>query len=211
MSPPPSPNSSHADPTAGVATVAFDLMDTLVRDPFREALRAATGRPLKELFSLRDAGIYPAFERGEIDEAAYWASYPRAGIEVDPDRFHQVRRAGTTWLPGMRELVLELRAAGVAVVIASNYPYWLAEHAVGMLAGLCDEVVGSYQLGVRKPDPRFFERLLDRLDASPGTVAFVDDREVNLEGATAVGLAAVPAGDAAQVRRDLVCLGVLGT
>ncbi len=209
MSPPPSPNSSHADSTAGVSTVAFDLMDTLVRDPFREALRAATGRTLKELFSLRDAGIYPAFERGEIDEAAYWASYPRAGIDVDPDRFHQVRRAGTTWLPGMRELVLELRAAGVAVVIASNYPHWLAEHAAGMLAGLCDDVVGSYQLGVRKPDPRFFQRLLDRLDSSPGSVAFVDDRGANLEGATVVGLPVVPAGDAAQVRRDLVGLGAL--
>lgn len=192
-----------------MSAVAFDLMDTLVRDPFREALTAATGRPLQELFSLRDAGIYPAFERGEIDEAAYWASYPRAGIAVDPDRFHRVRRAGTTWLPGMRELVREVRAAGVAVVIASNYPHWLAEHAAGMLAGLCDDVVGSYELGVRKPDPRFFERLLGRLELSPGAVALVDDRAANLEGATAVGWPAVRAGDADRVRCGLVDLGAL--
>lgn len=192
-----------------MSAVAFDLMDTLVRDPFREALTAATGRTLEELFTLRDAGVYPAFERGEIDEAAYWASYPDAGIDVDPARFHEVRREGTTWLPGMREVVLEVRAAGVAVVIASNYPHWLAEHAAGMLAGLCEDVVGSYELGVRKPDPRFFERLLRRLDASPATVAFVDDREVNLDGAATVGMPTVPAGDARRVRDHLVDLGVL--
>ena len=191
-----------------VAIVAFDLMDTLVRDPFREALTAATGRSLRELFTLRDAEVYPAFERGEIDEATYWASYPQAGIDVDPDRFHEVRRTGTTWLPGMRELLVEVRAAGVGVVVASNYPHWLAEHADGLLAGLVDDVVGSYQLGARKPDPDFFQRLLDRLDADAGQVAFVDDRDVNLEGAADVGLPTVPAGDAGEVRDALRSLGL---
>lgn len=196
------------DGLPGVAVVAFDLMDTLVRDPFREALTAATGRSLQELFTLRDAEAYPAFERGEIDEATYWASYPQAGIEVDPHRFHDVRRAGTTWLPGMRELLEDVRAAGVGVVVASNYPHWLAEHTDGLLAGLVDDVVGSYQLGARKPDEAFYERLLDRLDADPAQVAFVDDRDGNLRGAAAVGLPTVLAGEAARVRADLAAVGV---
>lgn len=191
--------------------VAFDLMDTLVRDPFREALTAATGLPLRDLFALRDADVYPAFERGEIDEAAYWASYPDAGIDVDPDRFHAVRREGTRWLPGMRELVLEVRASGTTVVVASNYPHWLAEHADGMLAGLVDDVVGSYQLGARKPDEAFYRRLCERVAADPAEVAFVDDREVNLEGAEAVGLHAVLAGEAHEVRTALRRAGVAVT
>lgn len=197
-----------AAPDDLVHTVAFDLMDTLVRDPFREALVAATGRELGELFALRDATVYPAFERGEIDEAAYWASYPRAGIEVDPDRFHAVRRDGTTWLPGMAELVADVRAVGCRVVVASNYPHWLAEHAAGMLADLVDEVVGSYQLGARKPDPAFYTRLLDRLGAAAHRVAFVDDRPSNLDGAAEVGLHPVEAGAAASVRARLQELGV---
>lgn len=197
-----------AAPPDPVHTVAFDLMDTLVRDPFREALVAATGRELGELFTLRDAAVYPAFERGEIDEASYWASYPRAGIEVDPDRFHAVRRDGTTWLPGMAELVADVRAAGCRVVVASNYPHWLAEHAAGMLADLVDEVVGSYQLGARKPDPAFYTRLLDRIGAAPRRVAFVDDRPSNLDGAAEVGLQPVEAGSAAEVRARLHAVGV---
>lgn len=206
-----SPSPPHADgrPGAdGVAVVAFDLMDTLVRDPFREALTAATGVPLRDLFARRDADVYPAFERGEIDEATYWGSYPAAGIDVDPDCFHHVRRSGTTWLPGMRELLVEVRRVGVGVVVASNYPHWLTEHADGMLAGLADAVVGSYQLGARKPDPRFYERLLARLDADPAAVAFVDDRVANLEGAAAIGLPTVEAGTCEAVRAGLRAHGV---
>ena len=199
---------TNASRTGDLAVVAFDLMDTLVRDPFREALTAATGRSLQELFTLRDADVYPAFERGEIDEATYWASYPQAGIEVDPDAFHEVRRTGTTWLPGMRELLCEVRDAGVGVVVASNYPHWLAEHADGLLAGLVDDVVGSYQLGARKPDPRFFHRLLDRLAVDAGQVAFVDDRDSNLQGAAEVGLPTVPAGAADEVRAALRAVGL---
>ena len=204
---PPTPTPGRAR-SEGVAVVAFDLMDTLVRDPFREALTAATGVELKDLFARRDAEVYPAFERGEIDEATYWASYPRAGIDVDPDRFHEVRRAGTTWLPGMRQLLAEVRACDLGVVVASNYPHWLAEHAEGMLAGLVDDVIGSYQLGARKPDPRFYERLLARLGAPPACVAFVDDREANLEGAAVVGLPPVAAGPVDDVREQLRRLGV---
>lgn len=191
-----------------VEVVAFDLMDTLVRDPFREALRAATGRAIQDLIALRDADVYPALERGEVDEATYWASYPRAGIEVDPDRFHEVRRGGTTWLPGMRELLLDVRAAGCRAVVASNYPHWLAEHTDGLLAGIVDDVVGSYEVGARKPDPAFFEGLLDRLDVAATQVAFVDDRDHNLDGAAAAGLLPVEAGPAEQVRAALANLGV---
>ena len=192
-----------------VRVVAFDLMDTLVRDPFREALLAATGRSVRELFALRDASAYPALERGEIDEATYWASYGKADIVVDPDRFHQVRRASTTWLPGMRQLVADVGAAGCRTVVASNYPHWLAEHADGLLAGLVDDIVGSYQLRARKPDPAFYQRLLTRLGARADEVAFVDDRPANLDGAAEVGLVPVLAGTADEVRARLADLGAM--
>lgn len=203
---PPVPASDGDRPP--VAVVAFDLMDTLVRDPFREALHAATGVQPRELFARRDPEVYPALERGEIDEVAYWASYDEAGIAVDPERFHEVRLAGTSWLPGMRSLVDEVRRH-CRVVVASNYPHWLADHEDELLAGACDEVVGSYQLGARKPDLAFFEALLGRLDVDdPARVVFVDDRPTNLEGAEAAGMVAVEAGPADRLRADLVAAGV---
>lgn len=195
--------------TDGVAVVAFDLMDTLVHDPFREALHAATGLPADTLFRKRDASAYPAFERGEINEAAYWSTFGAAGIQVDPDRFHEIRRAGTRWLPGMRSLVLQVRAAGCRVVVASNYPHWLAEHRDGLLAGVVDDVIGSHDLGVRKPDEAFYRGLVSRVEARPDNVLFVDDRESNLDGARRVGLRTILAAPAESLRAALVERGVV--
>jgi FMN hydrolase / 5-amino-6-(5-phospho-D-ribitylamino)uracil phosphatase len=191
----------------GLTAVAFDLMDTLVRDPYREALRAATGMRVRDLFSRRDATAYPAFECGHIDEDAYWEVYADAGIEVDVDAFHATRRELTAWLPGMRDLLMELDGR-VERVVASNYPHWIAELRDGLLDGLVDRVVASHDLGVRKPDPRFYARLLDRCDLDAGEVLFVDDREANVEAATAAGLRAHLFAGADDLRRRLATEGV---
>lgn len=168
-------------------SVAFDLMDTVVRDPYREALRAGTGMELRELFANRDRSAWPAFERGELTEEEYFATY--GDLEVDVDAFHRARRDGYAWMPGMHELLHDLDGR-VQRVAASNYPVWIEELADGMLVGLFEEVLASHHLGVRKPDPAFYERLCDRIDREPDEVLFVDDREDNVEAAVDAGLRA---------------------
>lgn len=190
-----------------IRAVAFDLMDTVVRDPYREALSAATDTPLRVLFEHRDPDLYPALERGEIDEHAYWDHHRALGIEVDPDRFHRMRRAGTTWLPGMRELLDDL-AGVVPRVAASNYPVWVEQLAAEVLGDRFDRVLASCHLGARKPDPRFYERLLTELGLAPRQVAFVDDREVNVAAARELGLPAHRFEGAADVRRWLRGVGL---
>jgi HAD superfamily hydrolase (TIGR01509 family) len=51
-----------------------------------------------------------------------------------------------------------------------------------------DTVVVSYEVGCAKPDAEIFELTLDRLGVAAAQALFVDDREVNLEGARRVGL-----------------------
>lgn len=190
-----------------IRVVAFDLMDTVVRDPFREALRAATGLPLEELFARRPPNIYPAFERDELDEATYWAMYDDLGVAVDPSEFHRVRLEGTTFLDGMAELLDDL-AGQIVRATASNYPRWIDDLADTLLVGRFDEIVASCHLGARKPDVAFYERLLERLDCRPDEVLFVDDREVNVEAAGAVGIPSHRFEDAAGVRAFLADHGV---
>ena len=193
-----------------IRAIAFDVMDTLLRDPFREALEAATGRPLEEFIASRDPSAYPAFERGELDEAAYWAVYTRAGIDVDPAAFHRVRRAGTHWLPGMRELITELDGIVVRAT-ASNYPHWIDELARTHLNGGFEHIVASCHLGVRKPDPAFFERLLEQIGHGPDHVLFLDDRPSNVEAAASFGLRAHRFTDAVSARAWIAAQGVAVT
>lgn len=190
-----------------VAVVAFDLMDTLVRDPYREALEAATGLPLDKLLARRVPSLYPDFECGKITEQAYWQGMVDAGIAVDADAFHRARRAGYRWLPGMRNLVADV-AATTRCVIASNYPDWIHE-VVAPLDGVIGAVYASHDLGVRKPDPAFFEHMVAGEGVPSDQVVFVDDREVNVAAARAAGLQAVRFTDVDRLREDLRGLGAL--
>ncbi|TVR18324.1 MAG: haloacid dehalogenase [Nitriliruptor sp.] len=195
-----------------IRAVAFDVMDTLLSDPFRAALEAATGLSLQQLMTRRDPEVYPAFERGEISESLYWEHHAELGVEVDPAAFHAVRRTGTRWLPGMEHLLAELDGV-VLRVGASNYPVWIEELIEGPLAGRLDRVLASCHLGARKPDHAFYDRLLARLGLPAASVAFVDDREVNVVAAREVGMAShLVAGEglsaAVGVRRYLADLGV---
>lgn len=191
-----------------VTVVAFDLMDTLVRDPYREALVAGTGLSLEEIFVGRDLTAYPAFERGELTEDEYWATYAEAGVPVDTEAFHRARRGGYGWIKGMHNLATDV-AASVRTVVASNYTAWIQDLAEGLLDGIIDETIASYQLGARKPDEDFYLRLSERLATSPDEVLLIDDRQANVDGAAAVGMDGILFTTAKELRVELVTRGVL--
>lgn len=180
-----------------VRVVALDLMDTVVHDPFREALEAATGRPAEEALRHREPRSWPRFERAELTEQQFFSTFQQ--VDFDVAAFHAARRDGYRWMPGMRALLDDL--AGQAVrAAASNYPVWVEELAHGLLQGRFEHVVASHHLGVRKPDRSFYERFCARIRADPAGVLFIDDREENVEGALAAGLPAHLFTDADDLR-----------
>ena len=188
-----------------IRAVAFDLMDTVVRDPFREAIVAGTGMAAEDVIAGRDPSLWPRFETGELDEAAYVASF--GDIALDLDAFHRARRGGYAWIDGMRELLAEL--AGIVVrAAATNYPRWVDELIATRLDGCFDVVVASCDVGVRKPEPAFFAALLDRLDLPADAVLFVDDRQVNIDGARRSGLRTHLFRGTQALRTELTAAGV---
>ena len=82
--------------------LAFDLMGTLVTDPYLEAYEAASGLPWEAFRRLRPGDAYPALERGEIAEGEYWGRLRAAGIPIDEERFHDVRAARCSSSPTIR-------------------------------------------------------------------------------------------------------------
>lgn len=174
-----------------IRVLCVDLMDTVITDPYREALRAATGMDLSQLRDLRDPDCWPALEVGAIDEAEFARRYFRdPARHFDLDAFHRARRGGYRWIPGMRTL-LERLEGRLERYLASNYPVWIDELARELgLDAVVDGVVASCHVGVRKPDPAFFARMLERIGRPPERCLFVDDRPENCDAAEAAGMAA---------------------
>lgn len=109
------------------------------------------------------------------------------------------------WLPGMRELASDLRAAGVPMAAFSNYPApWacLVEETVG-LSTLVPWGFVSGEQGVRKPQAEAFAAALATVGREAGDVIFVDDSKSNTDAATELGIAAIRFESAAALRPAL--------
>jgi epoxide hydrolase-like predicted phosphatase len=77
------------------------------------------------------------------------------------------------------------------------------EQAAYGFEDLCDVVVYSHEEGCRKPDPRFYRIVCERLDVAPDEAVFLDDREMCVGGARALGMKAIRFSDNEQAIREL--------
>lgn len=193
-----------------IRTLCVDLMDTVIADPYREALRAATGMEPAQLRGLRDPDCWPALEVGAIDDAEFARRFFRdPARHFDLEAFHRARRSGYRWVPGMRALLKRV-GGRLERYLASNYPVWIDELSRDLgLEAVVDGVVASCHVGVRKPDPAFFEHMLDRVGRPPGECLFVDDRPENCEAAERAGLLGHPFVGAADLAARLRSEGAL--
>lgn len=96
-------------------------------------------------------------------------------------------------IPGMIELVDELRARGVAQAVVSNSEGRLAELVAEMgWGGRFAIVADSGKLGVEKPDAAIFHYACRALGVAPGETAHVGDSlAADVRGALAAGLEAI--------------------
>lgn len=124
------------------------------------------------------AGVDPA--RAEALAAWLWDQQPTRNLWRQP-------------VPGMIELVRELRGRGVTVGVLSNSEGRLAELLAEI--GWGDDfaaVIDSGVVGVSKPDPRIFALTLGALGGTPATTVHVgDSRTADIDGARACGWRAV--------------------
>lgn len=149
--------------------VFFDVGETLVDEEryWREVARIARVQP-----HVVWAALGKTIERGE----EHWALWAHLG--VGRPAADGVVYSDDDLYPDARPALAEVRARGVLVGVAGNQTPAMEEWArsVGLPVDL---VTSSASLGVRKPDPAFFERLVSLAGARPDEVAYVGDRVDN--------------------------------
>ncbi len=68
---------------------------------------------------------------------------------------------------------------------------------------LFDAIIESSQVGVRKPEPRFYELACERLGIEPREAVFLDDLGTNLKTARAMGMRTIKVVDPADALAEL--------
>jgi 2-haloacid dehalogenase len=96
-------------------------------------------------------------------------------------------------VPGVHALVEALDARGVPLFAITNFSadFWPPFHArERAFFDRFRDIVVSGEVKLLKPDPAIYYLALDRFGLRPADALLVDDREINVEGALAVGMAA---------------------
>ena len=148
----------------------IDKADELILDLFRAEAETLTGA--LEIA----ASVEPVLDRWGAQSHAKAFDKLWHQIEVDQS---------------ILALVAELRSAGIYCGLASNQQRRRAEIMSRRLryGAHFDGEFYSCHLGVRKPDPAYFEEIIRRTGLNPSRTLFIDDRIENLKGAAASGLA----------------------
>lgn len=195
--------------------VLFDFGGVLCESPFQAFARYEEEHGLPEGF-LRSLNAtnhhdnaWARLERNELDFDAFCDTYgaeaTAAGGQVDA-------RELFTMLVGdirsdMVEAVRRCRTHFKTGLLTNNFVKPSGGNGrasdAGNVLDLFDVVVASSEVGIRKPDPRFYELACRQLDVQPGRAVFLDDLGVNLKPARAMGMVTIKVADPAVALDEL--------
>jgi HAD superfamily hydrolase (TIGR01509 family) len=167
-----------------VRSVFFDVGETLVDEEryWRVVAEAAGVGP-----HVVWAALGVTIARNE----EHWELWRHLDLERPAGAWESVVYSIDDLYPDTLDCLERLRADALFVGVAGNQTAALEDWARSSELPV-DVVTGSSSLGVRKPDPAFFERLVEIAGASPAEVAYVGDRADNDAGpALAAGLVSV--------------------
>ena len=201
--------------------VIFDFGGVITASPFEAFNRLEAERGLPRDFVRRvnatdpDTNAWALFERAQIDAArfdALFAQEARAlGHALDGASVLAVL-AGAV-LPAMVTALDRLVAAGYRIgCITNNVP---TGHGAGMarsddradameaIFARFEHVIESSKVAVRKPDPRIYTMMCDRLGLAPEACVYLDDLGINCKPAAALGMHAIKVTSGEQALADL--------
>jgi epoxide hydrolase-like predicted phosphatase len=179
-----------------VRAVVFDLGGVLTPPIFGplDELNDSVGLPVGTLRTyFRGDDVFAAVERGEISLREFFKSMGTRVQEVHGLRLDLRAVAAAVAAPGhleptMVELVRRLHTDGLRLGLLTNNARESTVWREQLPRECFDVVVDSSEVGLRKPDPRIYTLVLDRLQLLPGEVLYVDDFEENLPPAADLGM-----------------------
>jgi putative hydrolase of the HAD superfamily len=158
-----------------------------------------------------DVNAWARFERGELDPDGFVEVFEQEaavlGHAVDARRVLDALKGHVR-----PEMVEALRRCGERLktaMLTNNFrsPSGGSSHDprgdLDAIFEMFDEVVESSVVGVRKPEPRFYEIACTRLGVRPDECVFLDDLGVNLKPARAMGMTTIKVVDSAEALAEL--------
>jgi len=200
---------------SALGAVVFDIGGVVQESPLHAIARYEQEHGIEPnainrvVVAAGEQGAWARLERGELTDETFRAPFEadcRAqGITVDGRRLMARIAEASVARPRMLEAIRRIRAVGLRVGALTNN--WVNDVPRGTPDGLplreCFDVfVESAVVGLRKPDPRIYALVCERLGVAPGRVAFLADIGRNVHPARARGMTTIKVDDPDQALRE---------
>ena len=178
-----------------IDTVLLDLDGTLLDQAYDNHIwrdlvpqRFAVAKSLELHAAYAEIARLFAARSGTLDwySIDYWSDT----LGIDIGALHREVRSHVAWLPGAREFLERLRAAGKRTVLLTNsHPVALAvKHEESGVLDHLDAAVTSHELGAPKENAAFWNAARARFGFDPVHSLFADDNAKMLAAARAAGV-----------------------
>jgi putative hydrolase of the HAD superfamily len=188
-----------------IRAVMFDFGGVISSSPFEAfaRLEKELGLPPDFIRTVNatnpDDNAWARLERGEVDVDEFgrqWSEEARA-LGHDVDGRQVLEKLAGDIRPEMVEAIRICAKSYKTACLTNNFTRAEAvvSDEVASIYALFDAVLESRVLGVRKPDPRFYELACEALGVAPAESVFLDDLGVNLKPARALGMHTIKVTD----------------
>ncbi|HEY1152517.1 MAG TPA: HAD-IA family hydrolase [Pseudolabrys sp.] len=200
-----------------IEAVIFDFGGVITTSPFEAFARYEAERGLPaDIIRRTNAqnhleNAWAKFERAEIDLDAFDGQFAAESLALGA----AVRGRDVLPLlsgdlrPEMVAALQRIKARFKTGCITNNLP----NNAIGSASGrtlyvaevmtLFDHVIESAKIGLRKPDPRIYRMMVERLGVDPQQCVYLDDLGVNLKPARDMGMTTIKVVSGEQAIADL--------
>ncbi len=182
--------------------IIFDLGGVILNLDYSRTISAFAQLGVRDFQSsysqLLQTGLFDDYERGEITSQDFRDGIRKAfKIEVSDTQIDTAWNAMLLDLPNERlELLRELGKAKRIVLLSNTNEIHIRqfskalslEHGLSDLSGYFLKLYYSFEMGMRKPEQRIFQHVLDEQGFDPSETLFIDDSPQHIEGARKVGL-----------------------
>ncbi|MHC4518061.1 MAG: HAD family hydrolase [Planctomycetota bacterium] len=200
--------------TERIEAVLFDWGGVLIDDPapgLMEHCARALRVGVDEYVTAHKRHGAP-FQKGEISEAVFWQRVCGDLDRPEPavaSLWGQAFRAVYAPRQEVFDLVWRLREKNYKTALVSNTETAAMAFFRELGYDMFDALVFSCAEGTFKPERRIYEIAAQKLDTRPERCAFIDDRQVFVDGAVEAGMKGIVYCDLEQVCHDLRECGVV--
>ena len=198
-----------------IRAALFDFGGVILSSPFEAFAHYELTHDLPPGFLRRvnatdpDTNAWARLERSEVsfDEFGELFSDEAAALGHRVDGHDVLGLLQGELRPQMVEAVRRCADRLITGLLTNNFVVadgrGMQDAEVRKVLDLFDGVIESSRVGVRKPDPRFYEIACDTLGIAPTEAVFLDDLGVNLKPARAMGMVTIKVGDPAAAIDEL--------